>query len=94
MGRSGREFANQLGARRHGIPRPVGRVGVAQHHLEQDQGPRRLDRRGDQARDHDRAVSKDGSKLKPPMGFHYYATMTDGDLNDVIAYLRTVPAKE
>ena len=25
-----------------------------------------------------RASSKDGSKLKPPMGFHYYATMTAG----------------
>jgi mono/diheme cytochrome c family protein len=37
---------------------------------------------------------KDGSKLKPPMGFPLYATMTDGDLNDLVAYLRTVPAKE
>ena len=39
-------------------------------------------------------VSKDGSKLKPPMGFHYYATMTADDLDAVVAYLRTVPAKE
>ena len=39
-------------------------------------------------------VRKDGSKLKPPMGFAYYAHMTDGDLNAVIGYLRTVPAKE
>jgi hypothetical protein len=39
-------------------------------------------------------LSKDGSHLKPPMGFHYYAHMTDSDLADVIAYLRTVPAKE
>jgi mono/diheme cytochrome c family protein len=39
-------------------------------------------------------VSKDGSHLKPPMGFHYYARMKDSDLADVIAYLRTVPAKE
>jgi hypothetical protein len=39
-------------------------------------------------------VSKDGSHLKPPMGFHYYATVTDDDLNDIVAYLRTVPAKE
>jgi mono/diheme cytochrome c family protein len=38
-------------------------------------------------------VSKDGSHLKPPMGFGYYAHMTDGDLDAVIAYLRTVPAK-
>jgi len=28
------------------------------------------------------------------MGFPLYATMTDSDLHDLIAYLRTVPAKE
>jgi mono/diheme cytochrome c family protein len=39
-------------------------------------------------------VSKDGSHLKPPMGFHYYATVTPEDLDAVVAYLRTVPAKE
>jgi len=39
-------------------------------------------------------VAKDGSHLKPPMGFGYYAHMTDGDIADIIAYLRTVPAKE
>jgi mono/diheme cytochrome c family protein len=39
-------------------------------------------------------VGKDGTRLKPPMGFRYYAKMTDGDLDAVVAYLRTVPAKE
>ncbi len=39
-------------------------------------------------------IDKDGSHLKPPMGFGYYAHMTDDDLNDIVAYLRTVPAKE
>ena len=39
-------------------------------------------------------VSKDGSHLKPPMGFHYYATLTPDDLDAVVAYLRMVPAKE
>jgi len=39
-------------------------------------------------------VSKDGSKLKPPMGYHYYATMTADDLDAIVAYLHTVPAKE
>jgi mono/diheme cytochrome c family protein len=39
-------------------------------------------------------VSKDGSKLKPPMGYHYYATVTPDDLNAIVAYLRTVPAVE
>ena len=39
-------------------------------------------------------VDKDGNHLKPPMGFQYYAGMTAGDLDAVVAYLRTVPAKE
>lgn len=39
-------------------------------------------------------VSKDGSHLKPPMGFHYYASLTPDDLDAVVAYIRTVPAKE
>jgi len=41
-----------------------------------------------------KGISKDGSHLKPPMGFHYYSTLTPGDLDAVVAYLRTVPAKE
>ena len=41
-----------------------------------------------------RGVRKDGSKLKPPMGYPFYAKMTDGDLDAIVAYLRTVPAKE
>jgi mono/diheme cytochrome c family protein len=39
-------------------------------------------------------VSKDGSKLKPPMGYGYYANMTDADLDAVVAYLRTIPAND
>ncbi len=39
-------------------------------------------------------VSKDGSKLKPPMGYGYYAGMTNSDLDAIVAYLRTVPAKD
>jgi mono/diheme cytochrome c family protein len=39
-------------------------------------------------------IRKDGSKLKPPMGYGYYAGMTKADLDAVVAYLRTVPAKE
>lgn len=38
-------------------------------------------------------VSKDGSRLKPPMGFGYYAKMTDADVDAIIAWLRTVPPK-
>jgi len=39
-------------------------------------------------------ISKDGSKLKPPMGYQYYETMTADDLDAVVAYLRTVPARD
>ena len=38
-------------------------------------------------------VRKDGSPLKPPMGYAWYARMTDADLNAIVAYLRTVPPK-
>jgi len=37
---------------------------------------------------------KDGTPLKPPMGFGYYAKMTDRDLSAVIAYIRTLPPKD
>jgi mono/diheme cytochrome c family protein len=39
-------------------------------------------------------VAKDGSHLKPPMGFGYYATLTADDLDAIVAWLRTLPAKE
>jgi mono/diheme cytochrome c family protein len=39
-------------------------------------------------------VDRHGNKLKPPMAFHSYATMTPDDLDAVVVYLRTVPAKE
>jgi mono/diheme cytochrome c family protein len=39
-------------------------------------------------------VRKDGSPLKPPMGFGFYKNMTEADLDALVAYLRTVPAKE
>jgi mono/diheme cytochrome c family protein len=37
---------------------------------------------------------KDGTPLKGPMGYQYYAKMTDADLDAVIAYLRTLAPKE
>jgi len=39
-------------------------------------------------------IDKDGNHLKPPMGYGYYAHMTDGDLDAVIAWVRTLPPKE
>jgi mono/diheme cytochrome c family protein len=37
---------------------------------------------------------KDGSPLKPPMGYGYYAKMTNSDLDAVVAYIRTLAPKE
>jgi mono/diheme cytochrome c family protein len=37
-------------------------------------------------------LHRDGTKLKPPMGYPFYARMTDKDLSDVIAWVRTLPA--
>lgn len=36
-------------------------------------------------------VRPDGSQMKPPMGYHHYARMTDEDLDAVILYLRQLP---
>ena len=38
-------------------------------------------------------VRPDGSRLKPPMGTDYYAKMMPADLDAVVAYLRSLPAK-
>jgi mono/diheme cytochrome c family protein len=40
-----------------------------------------------------KGMRKDGSPLKPPMGYAFYANMTDDDLDALVAYLRTVPPK-
>jgi mono/diheme cytochrome c family protein len=39
-------------------------------------------------------LSRDGSRLKPPMAYGLYARMTADDLSAIVAYLRTVPARE
>ena len=40
-----------------------------------------------------KGVRKDGTKMRPPMGYDWYATMTDADLSAIVAYLRTIPAR-
>ncbi len=39
-------------------------------------------------------ISRDGRKLQPPMGFAWYARITEADLSAIVAYLRTVPPIE
>jgi mono/diheme cytochrome c family protein len=37
---------------------------------------------------------RDGTPLKPPMGYAWYARMTDADLTAIVAFLRTLPPLE
>lgn len=39
-------------------------------------------------------VRPDGIHLGPPMAFRYYRTIAAGDLNALVAYLRTLPAQK
>jgi mono/diheme cytochrome c family protein len=39
-------------------------------------------------------VSADDSPLMPPMGFPYYANMTEADLDALVAYLRSIAPLE
>jgi mono/diheme cytochrome c family protein len=36
-------------------------------------------------------VSRDGTRLMPPMGFHYYKNIGEEDLDALVAYLRSIP---
>jgi mono/diheme cytochrome c family protein len=38
-----------------------------------------------------KGIARDGHVLKPPMGYSFYAGLTDGDVSDIVAYLRTLP---
>lgn len=39
-------------------------------------------------------ISRDGSKLKPPMSYVSYGRMTNDDVDALIAWVRTIPAKD
>lgn len=93
MGPKGREFATKLGTGGFEFPGPWG-VSTSRNITSSktkgigawtDAEIRRAITQG---------MSKDGSRLKPPMGYHYYATVTPEDLDAIVAWLRTVPAKE
>jgi len=93
MGPRGRDFASKLGTGGFEFPGPWG-VSVSRNITSSkekgiggwtDEEIKRAITQG---------VSRDGSKLKPPMGYHYYSTVSTDDLDAIVAYLRTVPAKE
>jgi mono/diheme cytochrome c family protein len=40
-----------------------------------------------------KGIRPDGSPMMPPMGYGYYANISDGDLDAIVAYLRSLPAR-
>jgi len=93
MGPRGREWATRLGAGGFEMPGPWG-MSVSRNITSSktkgigDWSDAEIKRAITQG------IRKDGSHLKPPMGFPYYAKMTDADLDAVVAWLRTVPPQE
>ena len=39
-------------------------------------------------------IKKDGSRMKPPMAYSFYAKMNAADVDAIVAYLRTLPPLE
>jgi hypothetical protein len=93
MGPRGREFATRLGAGGFEFPGPWGKS-VSRNVTSSKTKGIGAWTDAEIKRAITTGVSRDGSHLKPPMGFHYYSNMTDGDLNDLIAWVRTLPPKE
>ena len=93
MGQRGRDFESRLGAGGFEFPGPWG-VSVSRNITSSKQKGIGAWSDDEIKRAITNGVSRDGSKLKPPMGYHYYATVAADDLDAIVAYLRTVPAKE
>jgi mono/diheme cytochrome c family protein len=93
MGPRGREFATRLGAGGFEFPGPWG-TSVSRNITSSKTKGVGAWTDAEIKRAITTGVDKDGKHLKPPMGYHYYAKMADSDLNDLIAWLRTVPPKE
>ena len=93
MGPRGRDFATRLGAGGFEMPGPWG-VSVSRNITSSKDKGIGAWSDAEIKRAVAQGISRDGSKLKPPMGYHYYASMSSDDLDAVIAYLRTVPAKD
>ena len=93
MGPGGRKFDERLGAGGFELPGPWG-VSVSRNITSSKDKGIGAWTDAEIKRAITEGISRDGSKLKPPMGYHYYATVTSDDLDAMVAYLRTVPAKE
>jgi mono/diheme cytochrome c family protein len=93
MGPHGREWADHLGAGGFKMPGPWG-VSVSRNITSSKTKGLGAWSDDEIKRAITQGISRDGSKLNPPMGFGYYAKMTPDDLDAIVAWLRTVPAQE
>jgi mono/diheme cytochrome c family protein len=93
MGPHGRDFAGKLGAGGFEFPGPWG-VSVSRNITSSKEKGVGAWTDAEVKRAITQGIRKDDSKLKPPMGFHYYSTVSADDLDAIVAWLRTVPAKE
>jgi len=93
MGPRGRDFASKLGTGGFEFPGPWG-VSVSRNITSSKEKGSGGWTNEEIKRAITQGISRDGSKLKPPMGYHYYSTVSTDDLDAIVAYLRTVPAKE
>ena len=93
MGPRGRDFASKLGTGGFEFPGPWG-VSVSGNITSSKEKGIGGWTNEEIKRAITQGISRDGSKLKPPMGYHYYSTVSTDDLDAIVAYLRTVPAKE
>ena len=93
MGPRGREFDSKLGAGGFDFPGPWG-VSISRNITSSKEKGIGAWSDDEIKRAITQGISRDGSHLKPPMGFQYYATVTPDDLDAIVAWLRTVPAKE
>ena len=93
MGPRGREFATKLGTGGFKFPGPWGESVSRNITSSKEKG---IGAWSDDEikRAVTTGVDRKGNKLMPPMAYHSYAMVTGADLYAVVAYLRTVPAKD
>jgi mono/diheme cytochrome c family protein len=83
MGPHGREFATRLGTGGFELPGPWG-VSVSRNITSSKEKGIGAWTDDEIKRAITQGVSRDGSKLKPPMGYHYYATLASDDLDAIL----------
>jgi len=93
MGPKGREFETRYGAGGFDFPGPWGKSTSRNITSSKEKGIGGWTD-AEIKRAITEGVSRDGSRLKPPMGFEFYKNMANDDLDAIVAYLRTVPPKE